>query len=81
MHNFTKEIKVRVKSRILKRQTLLYLFNREFKALEEYYHQKSKKNKKHKTTLKLFTSMEKKMKDTDEADVDNFNIRMEARKV
>lgn len=64
-----------------KRKFLLYLFNREFTTLEEYYKQKSKRNKKLKTTLKLFSAIEKKLKDTDEADVDNLNIRMEQRKL
>ena len=46
-------------------------FEREFYALEEYYKQKSKKNKKLKSTLKLFNAINKKTQDTDEADVDS----------
>jgi len=60
-----------LKSRQIKRQFLTTAFEREFYTLEEYYRQKSKKNKKLKSTLKLFNSINKKTQDTDDADVDS----------
>lgn len=60
-----------LKSRQTKRQFLTQAFEREFYTLEEYYKQKSKKNKKLKSTLKLFNAINKKTQDTDEADVDS----------
>lgn len=69
--NFARNLKSRLLSRQRKKEFLAQAFDREFQTLEEYYKQKSKKNKKLKTTLKLFTTINKKMQDTDEADVDN----------
>jgi hypothetical protein len=34
---FTKVIKERLKARIIRRQALLQMFNREYKVLEEYF--------------------------------------------
>jgi hypothetical protein len=55
--NFTKNVKARLVSRMVKKQSLLAAFDREFAVMEEYFRQKAKKNKKHKATLKLFTAV------------------------
>ena len=64
-----------------KKKKLMAAFDREFAVLLDYYTQKAKKNKKYKSTLKLFTAIEKKKKDSDEADVDNNALRLQTRKL
>ncbi len=71
LNKFVKSAIANLRARKIKRNFLIQAFEREFNTLEEYYKYKSKKNKKLKSTLKLFNAINKKMQDTDEADVDS----------
>jgi hypothetical protein len=71
LNKFVKSAIENLRARKIKRNFLIQAFEREFNTLEEYYKHKSKKNKKLKSTLKLFNAINKKMQDTDEADVDS----------